>query len=160
MPYSRCRINDNRDIITENLPFVKIAKTLCRRRRAVFCAFANLLVWEHPVCVCRDGKRIINTPDRNILYYLFYLHNLIDLLIYSYSHLSVFMLLLQNEILCTDISSFIMGGYIMAKIKVCVIFGGMSSEYEVSLMSAKSVIDNIPADKYDIVKVGITKKGR
>ena len=53
-----------------------------------------------------------------------------------------------------------MGGYIMAKIKVCVIFGGMSSEYEVSLMSAKSVIDNIPADKYDIVKVGITKKGR
>lgn len=48
----------------------------------------------------------------------------------------------------------------MAKIKVCVIFGGVSNEHEVSLMSAKSVIDNIPTDKYDIVKVGITKKGR
>lgn len=48
----------------------------------------------------------------------------------------------------------------MAKTKVCVIFGGMSNEHEVSLMSAKSVIDNIPTDKYDIVKVGITKKGR
>ena len=35
----------------------------------------------------------------------------------------------------------------MAKIKVCVIFGGVSNEHEVSLMSAKSVIDNIPTDK-------------
>ena len=42
----------------------------------------------------------------------------------------------------------------MAKTKVCVIFGGMSNEHEVSLMSTKSVIDNIPADKYDVVKVG------
>lgn len=48
----------------------------------------------------------------------------------------------------------------MAKIKVCVLFGGVSNEHEVSLMSAKSVIDNIPTDKYDVVKVGITKKGR
>lgn len=48
----------------------------------------------------------------------------------------------------------------MAKTKVCVIFGGVSSEHEVSLMSAKSIIDNIPTDKYDVVKVGITKKGR
>ncbi|MBQ3007951.1 MAG: D-alanine--D-alanine ligase [Oscillospiraceae bacterium] len=48
----------------------------------------------------------------------------------------------------------------MAKTKVCVIFGGVSNEHEVSLMSTKSVIDNIPADKYDVVKVGITKKGR
>jgi D-alanine-D-alanine ligase len=48
----------------------------------------------------------------------------------------------------------------MAKIKVCVIFGGVSNEHDVSLMSAKSVIDNIPSEKYDVVKVGITKKGR
>ena len=39
----------------------------------------------------------------------------------------------------------------MAKTKVCVIFGGVSSEHEVSLMSAKSIIDNIPTDKYDVV---------
>lgn len=48
----------------------------------------------------------------------------------------------------------------MAKTKVCVIFGGMSNEHDVSLMSVKSVIDNIPLDKYDVVKVGITKNGR
>lgn len=48
----------------------------------------------------------------------------------------------------------------MAKIKVCVIFGGVSSEHEVSLMSAKNIIDNIPSDKYEVVKIGITKKGR
>ena len=48
----------------------------------------------------------------------------------------------------------------MAKTKVCVIFGGVSSEHEISLMSAKSIIDNIPTDKYDVVKIGITKKGR
>ncbi|MBQ5782699.1 MAG: D-alanine--D-alanine ligase [Oscillospiraceae bacterium] len=48
----------------------------------------------------------------------------------------------------------------MAKTKVCVIFGGVSNEHEISLMSAKSIIDNIPADKYDVVKIGITKKGR
>lgn len=48
----------------------------------------------------------------------------------------------------------------MAKIKVCVIFGGVSSEHEVSLMSVKSVLDNIPTEKYDVVKVGITKRGR
>ena len=48
----------------------------------------------------------------------------------------------------------------MAKTKVCVIFGGVSNEHEVSLMSAKSIIDNIPTDKYDVVKIGITKKGK
>ena len=48
----------------------------------------------------------------------------------------------------------------MAKTKVCVIFGGVSNEHEISLMSAKSIIDNIPNDKYDVDKVGITKKGR
>ncbi|MEG1800767.1 MAG: D-alanine--D-alanine ligase, partial [Oscillospiraceae bacterium] len=48
----------------------------------------------------------------------------------------------------------------MAKIKVCVIFGGASSEHEISLMSAKSIIDNISTDKYEVVKIGITKNGR
>jgi D-alanine-D-alanine ligase len=48
----------------------------------------------------------------------------------------------------------------MNKTKVVVIFGGVSSEHEVSLISAKSVIDNIPKEKYDIVKLGITKEGK
>lgn len=48
----------------------------------------------------------------------------------------------------------------MAKIKVAVIFGGTSPEHDASLSSAANVIKNIPADKYEVVAVGITKKGR
>ena len=48
----------------------------------------------------------------------------------------------------------------MARQKVCVLFGGVSSEHEVSLMSATSVIRNIPTDQYEVIPVGITKKGR
>lgn len=45
------------------------------------------------------------------------------------------------------------------KINVAVIFGGNSSEHDVSLVSAYNVIKNIPTEKYDITCVGITKKG-
>jgi D-alanine-D-alanine ligase len=45
------------------------------------------------------------------------------------------------------------------KINVAVIFGGKSSEHDVSLVSAYNVIKNIPTDKYDITCIGITKKG-
>ena len=45
------------------------------------------------------------------------------------------------------------------KTKVLVLFGGVSSEYEVSLVSAKSVISNMPKDKYDVVMMGITRDG-
>lgn len=44
--------------------------------------------------------------------------------------------------------------------KVLVLFGGVSSEHDVSLVSAKSVIENIPADKYEVTKLGITKEGK
>lgn len=47
----------------------------------------------------------------------------------------------------------------MAK-KVMIIFGGVSSEHEVSRISAASVIDHIDEDKYDVIKVGITRDGR
>ncbi len=40
-----------------------------------------------------------------------------------------------------------------------VIFGGASSEHEVSCKSAASVLRNLDAEKYDIYKVGITKGG-
>ncbi len=46
------------------------------------------------------------------------------------------------------------------KKKVLVLFGGVSSEHDVSLNSASSVMKNIPADKYDVVPMGITKDGR
>lgn len=48
----------------------------------------------------------------------------------------------------------------MSKCRLAVIFGGVSSEHEVSLVSAASVIDNIPKDRYDILMLGITKSGR
>lgn len=48
----------------------------------------------------------------------------------------------------------------MEKKTVAVLFGGASSEHAVSLMSAASVLRNIPADRYDVVMVGITKDGR
>ena len=47
----------------------------------------------------------------------------------------------------------------MNKINLCVLFGGASSEYEVSLKSAYSVLTNADTNKYDIITVGITKDG-
>ena len=48
----------------------------------------------------------------------------------------------------------------MAKIRVAVLFGGVSSEHDVSLISAENVIRSIPKDKYEVLCIGITKKGR
>lgn len=47
----------------------------------------------------------------------------------------------------------------MDKVKVGIIFGGQSGEHEVSLMSAASVINVMDKSKYDIIPIGITKKG-
>ncbi|ERI94839.1 D-ala D-ala ligase protein [Clostridiales bacterium oral taxon 876 str. F0540] len=46
------------------------------------------------------------------------------------------------------------------KKKVAVLFGGQSTEHEVSRVSAASVLRNIDAAKYDVYPVGITKDGR
>lgn len=48
----------------------------------------------------------------------------------------------------------------MAKIRVAVLFGGVSSEHDVSLLSAENVIRSIPKEKYEVLCIGITKKGR
>ena len=47
----------------------------------------------------------------------------------------------------------------MAKLNVCVLFGGMSPEHDVSLRSAESVLNNMDTEKYNIFPVGITKDG-
>lgn len=47
----------------------------------------------------------------------------------------------------------------MSKIKLGVIYGGMSSENEVSVVSATSVMNNLNKDKYDIVPIYIDKEG-
>ena len=44
--------------------------------------------------------------------------------------------------------------------KVAVIYGGMSTEHEVSLVSGKNVIDNLDKSKYDIYQLKITKDGK
>lgn len=48
----------------------------------------------------------------------------------------------------------------MNKKLLCIIFGGISSEHEVSCMSAAFVIRNIDREKFDVIKIGITKDGR
>ncbi len=45
------------------------------------------------------------------------------------------------------------------KKKVAIIFGGCSSEYNVSLVSATSVIRNINKNKYYVIMIGITPEG-
>ncbi len=48
----------------------------------------------------------------------------------------------------------------MAKLRVGVLFGGRSSEHEVSLVSAAAVLRSLDPQKYDVVPIGITKDGR
>lgn len=47
----------------------------------------------------------------------------------------------------------------MEKIKVGVIYGGRSGEHEISIRSAKTVIDQIDKEKYDVVPIAIGKHG-
>ena len=45
-------------------------------------------------------------------------------------------------------------------IKLAVIYGGMSTEHDVSMISGKNVIDNLDKSKYDIYPLTITKEGK
>ena len=47
----------------------------------------------------------------------------------------------------------------MKKVKVGVIYGGLSTEHEISINSGMSIINNLNKDKYDIYKIYIDKKG-
>jgi D-alanine-D-alanine ligase len=46
------------------------------------------------------------------------------------------------------------------KLKVAILFGGRSAEHNISLLSAKNVIDAIDRDKFDPVLIGIDKSGK
>ncbi|TMN22490.1 D-alanine--D-alanine ligase [Lentibacillus cibarius] len=48
----------------------------------------------------------------------------------------------------------------MPKKTVGIIFGGKSAEHEVSLQSAKNIVDAIDKDKYEVVLIGIDKQGK
>lgn len=47
----------------------------------------------------------------------------------------------------------------MKKKRIAVIFGGNSTEYEVSLQSAFAVFEHINTDKFDVIPIGITRSG-
>ncbi len=47
-----------------------------------------------------------------------------------------------------------------AKTRVYLLFGGRSGEHEVSLMSARNVLQALDRNKYEVIPVGITKEGR
>ena len=47
----------------------------------------------------------------------------------------------------------------MKKLSVCVLFGGISPEHEVSLRSAEFVLNSLDPEKYNVFPVGITKNG-
>ena len=51
-------------------------------------------------------------------------------------------------------------GKYMKKSKIAVIFGGCSTEYEVSLQSAYSVLQKLNTEKYEVIPVGITREGK
>ena len=46
------------------------------------------------------------------------------------------------------------------KIRVGIVFGGRSAEHEVSLVSARAVLNAIDPEKYDVALIGVTREGR
>ncbi|MCM1045981.1 MAG: D-alanine--D-serine ligase VanG [Candidatus Gastranaerophilales bacterium] len=47
----------------------------------------------------------------------------------------------------------------MERKRIAVVFGGYSTEYEVSLQSAAAVLENLDGEQYEVVPVGITREG-
>ena len=52
------------------------------------------------------------------------------------------------------------GEFIIMKTRIMVLFGGNSSEYEVSLQSGAAVLDALDRERYEVFPVGITRQGR
>src|SRR6187431_1377667 len=47
-----------------------------------------------------------------------------------------------------------------SKLRVAVLFGGRSAEHEISLLSARFVVESLDRDKYEPILIGIDKSGR
>ena len=47
----------------------------------------------------------------------------------------------------------------MKKLKIAVLYGGVSSEHDISVISAKSVMENLDKEKFEVVPVLISKEG-
>ncbi len=48
----------------------------------------------------------------------------------------------------------------MRKIRIAVLFGGVSGEHEVSCLSAVSILSNLDPERYEITSIGVAKDGR
>lgn len=48
----------------------------------------------------------------------------------------------------------------MKKTTLGILFGGVSSEHDISCISAKCIVSNINAENYNIILIGITKEGK
>ena len=48
----------------------------------------------------------------------------------------------------------------MSKIRLAVLYGGISGEHEVSCLSAASILKNLSPSRYEVTAIGITKNGR
>ena len=46
------------------------------------------------------------------------------------------------------------------KLRVALLFGGKSAEHEISLISARNIVEAMDKTKYDVVAIGIDKQGR
>ncbi len=53
-----------------------------------------------------------------------------------------------------------MSGRARRRMRVAVVFGGRSVEHEVSLVSAKAIMQALDPKRYEVVPIGITKRGR
>ena len=49
---------------------------------------------------------------------------------------------------------------IMKKLRVAILFGGKSAEHEISVISARNIVEAMDKKKYEIVSIGIDKQGR
>src|SRR5262247_3716623 len=46
------------------------------------------------------------------------------------------------------------------KLRVAILFGGKSAEHEISVISARNIVEAMDKKKYEIVSIGIDKQGR
>ena len=46
------------------------------------------------------------------------------------------------------------------KLRVAILFGGKSAEHEISVISARNIVEAMDKRKYEIVSIGIDKQGR
>lgn len=52
-----------------------------------------------------------------------------------------------------------LANFSMKKLRIAVLFGGRSGEHDVSLMSARSVLAALDAERYEVIQIGITLDG-